>query len=153
MSATVSYRLAAGLLLALWACDSSPTAAGGDLGSPQVSVRLEKSTYSFAQDSGVRSTIYNRLSVPIFAPMGEYVHIQQWSQNGWIDLGPWFFVDGLGPSFSIPAGDSLVPPSMNLGYLERAGTYRLYFLLWLDPQGHRTVAEEDRVAEFRVDWE
>ena len=156
MRATVPSRIAAALLLALCGCGSEPTVPPTDPGSADVSVRLEKTVYSFAEDVDVQSTVYNRGSGPIYVPLGdyEYVYIEQWSDNGWIYVGPWFFADGVGPSFPIAPGDSLVPLSMDLAYLPRlAGTYRFVFRLWLDPHGRWQVPEEQRVAEFRVNWE
>jgi hypothetical protein len=149
MSRAILDRIAAGLVLAISGCGSAePT----EPGSGGVSVRLDKTVYSFARDVEVRSTVYNRRSNPLYVPMGEYVHLEQWSDNGWIYRGPWFFVDGFGPSFPVPPGDSLVT-SMDLRYVNRAGTYRFVFRLWLHPRGRWQVPEEERVAEFTVVWE
>lgn len=155
MRRAIVERIAALLLLATSGCGGG-SAEPTEPGSGGVLVRLDKTVYSLARDVEVQSTVYNRRSSPIYLPMGEYVHIEQWSDNGWIYRGPWFVVDGLGPSFSVRPGDSLVTPSMGLGYhgyVNRAGTYRLVFQLWLHPRGWWQLPEEERVAEFTVVWE
>jgi hypothetical protein len=147
---SVPNSIAAVLVLALSACSSDPS----DPSTGDVSVQADKMNYSFASDTGVRTTVYNRRSDRIYVGIGEIMHLQQWSDNGWIDLGPWLFVDGIGRSFPLAAGDSLVMPAMSLGYLpRRAGTYRLIYRLWLDPRGRWPLPEEQRAAEFRVNWE
>jgi hypothetical protein len=151
MPRSILISLIVVLPLILAGCGS---AEPSEAGPADVQVRIEKPVYSFALDSSVGSAVHNRGERPIYVPMGEYVHIEQWSDNGWIYRGPWFFVDGYGPSFAVAAGDSLVPPAMNLSYLNRAGTYRFVFRLWLHPRGRWHVPEENRVSPpFTVNWE
>ena len=144
--------------LSLWAVIALTTTIGcGSAGPNQDSladllIRTDKPAYSKSLDSGVRITLVNQGAFQVYAPMGEYVHIEQWSENGWINRGPWFFVDGIG-SLQVPPGDSLIPLPMNLDYIDRAGTYRFIFQLAFDPHGRRLIPGDERVSnEFQVTW-
>lgn len=130
-------------------CGSSGPA---DVNLPELLIRTDKPAYSKSVDSGVRVTLVNHGQSWIYAPMGEYVHIEQWSENGWINRGPWFVVDGTG-NLQVAPGDSLIPLPMDLDYVSRAGTYRYIFYIGLDPFGRHLVPESERVSnEFRVTW-
>jgi hypothetical protein len=111
-------------------------------------VRTDKPVYSLAVDRAATPTLVNQGSRQIYAPMNEYVYVERWSGNGWIDRSPWFVVDGLGVSFPIAPGDSLVALPMDFGYVSnRVGRYRFVFEVALDPKGHRLVPEDERVSE------
>jgi hypothetical protein len=119
----------------------------------ELRIRTDKTAYSKSLDQSVEITVVNEGSFRVYAPMGEYVHIEQWSENGWINQGPWFFVDGVGRSFPIEAGDTHVPLGMDLDYIARAGTYRFIFYLSFDPSLRRPVHLDERVSnEFQVVW-
>jgi hypothetical protein len=117
-------------------------------------VRTDKPVYSLAFDQGASATLINRGSIRVYAPMNEYVFVEQWSGNGWINRRPWFAVDGVGVSLPVAPGDSLVAFPMNFGYVDRrAGVYRFVFEVALDSLGRRLVPEQDRVSEpFEVTW-
>lgn len=117
-------------------------------------VRSDKATYSLDRDPGARATLVNRGLVRVYAPMNEYVYVEQLSENGWINRQTWFAVDGNGVSFPVAPGDSLSAPAMSFGYVNRrAGTYRFVFEVAFDSLGRHLVPEEDRVSEpFEVTW-
>jgi len=122
--------------------------------APDLLVTTDKSTYSLAVDVEANVTLINQGPLQIYAPMGEYVYVEQWSDNGWINRRPWFVVDGYGPSFPVAPGDSLTSPAMSFGYVNRmAGTYRFVFQVALDRFGRQPVPESERVSEpFIVTW-
>jgi hypothetical protein len=130
---------------------SGPT----DLQVPDLLVRTDKTAYSLAVDRAARPTLVNQGTVSIYAPMNEYVFVEQWTGEEWINRTPWFTVDGYGISLPIAPGDSLTAPPMDFDYVNnRAGIYRFVFEVALDPKGRRLVAEADRVSlPFEVTWE
>lgn len=148
-----SVRLLPALLalLPLSGCSSTGPSA---LTAPKVLIATDKSVYSLSVDVEARVTLINQGPLPIYAPMNEYVYVEQRSDNGWINRSPWFVVDGLGPSFPVAPGDSLTSPPMSFGYVNRrAGTYRFVFEVALDRFGRQLVPEEQRVsAPFEVTW-
>jgi hypothetical protein len=130
-----------------------PVEPNGD-GVAELLVRTDKPAYSLAVDRAATATLFNQGRSPIYAPMNEYVYVEQWSENGWINRSPWFVIDGTEVSFPIAPGDSLVALPMNFGYVNnRAGVYRFVFEVALDPFGRRLVPEDQRVSEpFEVSW-
>jgi hypothetical protein len=140
------------LVSAAAGCGSSEPS---ELRLAELLVRTDKPSYSLAVDYGARPTLINRSSFPIYAPMNEYVYVEQWSDNGWVNRTPWFAVDGSSLSFPVAPGDSLTGPEMSFGYVNnRAGFYRFVFEVALDPHGRMLVPEEERASEtFEVTWE
>jgi hypothetical protein len=135
----------------LAACDSSGPSG---LPTPDLMVKTDKSVYSLAEDIEAEVVLINQGSMQIYAPMAEYVFVEQWSDNGWINRRAWFVVDGSEPSFPVAPGDSLTSPAMSFGYVNRrAGTYRFVFDVALDRFGRQRVPLEERVSEaFLVTW-
>ena len=142
--------VATGLVGLAAGCGTEPS----DLGAPALLVKTDKLVYDLSVDVEAHVTLINHGSVRIYAPMNEYVHVEQWSDNGWINRRPWFVVDGIGPSFPVAPGDSLTSPPMSFDYVNRrAGTYRFVFEVALDRLGRHLVSEEQRVSEaFKVTW-
>jgi hypothetical protein len=117
-------------------------------------VRTDKPVYSLAVDEAAVVTLFNLGTRRLYVPMGEYVHIQQWGGDSWINSMPWFFIDGYTLSLKIEPGDSLVALPMDFGYVgNRAGYYRFMFYASPDPQLRTFVPEAKRVAEFQLTWE
>src|ERR671916_784669 len=113
MSRTTVRLLPALLAVAtLTGCGSTSPSA---LTTPDVVVKTDKSVYSLSEDVEARVTLVNQGPLQIYAPMNEYVAVEQWSDNGWINRQPWFFVDGFGPTISVAPGDTLGSPPMNFG--------------------------------------
>lgn len=141
-------------LLALTAITGCGSTGPSALGSPDLLVKTDKSVYSLAVDVEARVTLINRGPAHIYAPMNEYVFVEQWSDNGWINRTPWFAIDGSTPSFPVAPGDSLTSPPMSFGYVNRmAGTYRFVFAVTVDRFGRQLIPEEQRVSEsFEVTW-
>jgi hypothetical protein len=141
-------------LLAVTALAGCGSTDPSDLGAPALLVKTDKLVYSLSVDVEAHVTLINHGSVRIYAPMNEYVYVEQWSDNGWINRSPWFVVDGIGPSFPVAPGDSLTSPPMSFAYVNRrAGTYRFVFEVALDRLGRHLVPEEQRVSEpFMVTW-
>jgi hypothetical protein len=106
-------------------------------------------------DEAAQPTLVNLGTVPIYAPMNEYVYVERWSGENWIDRIPWFVVDGNGASFPIAPGDSLAALPMDFDYINNlAGIYRFVFEVALDPNGRHLVPEADRVSQpFEITWE
>jgi hypothetical protein len=144
-------RLCPALLLVLVAaCGSTEPSA---IAAPDLLVRTDKSMYSKSADEAVIVTLVNQGSTPIHVLMGDYVYIEQASDNGWLYKGPWFFADGYGPSFPVAPGDTLGALPMGLDYIARAGTYRVVYQVSLDPQMRTLLPKEIRVSQpFRVNW-
>jgi len=140
------------LLTGLVGCGSN---GPSDLPVADLLIRTDKPVYSLAQDQAAQPTLVNQGTVPIYAPMNEYVYVEQWSGEDWINRIPWFVVDGHGPSFPIAAGDSLAAPPMDFEYVNnRAGIYRFVFEVALDPSGRHLVPEADRASQpFELTWE
>jgi hypothetical protein len=137
----------------LWLFPAIAAAAGcgssgpGDLDVPGLLVRTDKRVYSLAVDREARITLVNQGPVTIYAPMNEYVYVEQWDGDEWINRRPWFAVDGVGISFPVVPGDSLAE-AMDFRYVNnQAGTYRFLFEVALDPRGRRLVPEADRASE------
>ena len=131
--------------LAALGCESTGAV---DLRGAELLVRSDKPSYSLAVDHAARPTLINQGPAPIYAPMNEYVYVEQWSENGWINRTAWFAVDGSTPTLTIAPGDSLTAPAMDFSYVDgRAGTYRFIFEVAYDPHGRHLVAEEDRASE------
>jgi hypothetical protein len=139
------------VVTALAGCDSTEPS---ELDAPALLVQTDKPVYSLSVDVEARVTLINQGSVRIYAPMNEYVYVEQWSDNGWINRTPWFVIDGIGPSFPVAPGDSLTSPPMSFNYVNRrAGTYRFVFNVALDRLGRHLVPEQQRVSEpFMVTW-
>lgn len=135
--------------LILTACDSD---ASG-IALPELLVRTDKTVYSKAVDGPVNTFLVNQSTTPVYVLMGDYVYVEQASDNGWLYHGPWFFVDGFTPSFTLAPGDTLLPFPMDLDYIGRAGTYRFVYQVGLDPLMRRLLPIDERVSEpFRVEW-
>jgi hypothetical protein len=140
-------------LLALSAVAACGSTDPSGLGAAELLVRTDKAIYSKADDGPVSTTLVNQGSVPVYLLMGDYVYIEQASDNGWIYQGPWFFVDGYTVSFPLAAGDSLEVLPMDLDYIARAGTYRFVYQVSLDPLMRRMLPKEVRVSPpFQVTW-
>lgn len=140
------------LLTGLLGCGSSEPS---DLQLAQLLIRTDKPVYSLAQDRAAQPTLVNQGTVPIYAPMNEYVYVEQWTGEEWINRTSWFVVDGDGTSFPIAPGDSLAALPMDFAYVNnRAGIYRFVFEVALDPNGRHLVPEADRVSQpFELTWE
>ena len=131
-------------VLAVMSCG---TTGPNDLRMAQLLVRTDKPAYSLALDRAARATLVNQGSISIYAPMNEYVYVEQWSGDRWINRLPWFAVDGNGVSFTIAPGDSLAALPMDFGYINnRAGVYRFVFEVALDPEGRHLLPEAERVS-------
>ena len=145
------------LLLALLALTDITACSSTDpsgLGAPELLVKTDKPVYSLSVDVEARVTLVNQGPVQVYAPMNEYVYVEQWSDDGWINRSPWFTIDGVGVSFPVAPGDSLTSPPMSFGYVNRrAGIYRFVFEVALDRSGRPLVPEEQRAsAPFEVTW-
>ena len=142
------------ILLAITALIGCGSTGPSGLPAPDLVVKTDKPVYSLSVDVEAHVTLINTGSVQIYAPMNEYVFVEQWSDNGWINRSPWFAIDGVGPSFPVAPGDTLSSPAMSFGYVNRrAGTYRFVFEVALDRFGRQLVPEEQRVSEpFQVTW-
>jgi predicted small lipoprotein YifL len=140
------------LFPALAGCGSS---GPSDLPVADLLVRTDKPAYSLAVDQAAQPILVNQGTVSIYAPMNEYVYIEQWTGQEWINRTSWFTVDGYGTSLPIAPGDSLAALPMDFGYVNnRAGIYRFVFEVALDPNGRNLVPEADRVSQpFEVTWE
>ncbi len=80
--------------------------------------------------------------------MNEFVYVERFSDGEWGNRHAWFSVDGVGISFPVAPGDSLVALPMDFAYVaERPGIYRFVFEVALDPKGHRLVPEPERVSD------
>ena len=123
------------------------TTSPDELGIPDLLVRTDKPAYSLAVDRVARPTLINQGSISIYAPMNEYVYVEQRSGDQWINRTPWFAVDGSGVSFAIAPGDSLAALPMDFDYVNnRAGVYRFVFVVALDPDGRHLLPETERVS-------
>jgi hypothetical protein len=132
-------------------CGSSTDPSG--LSIAELLVQTDKAIYSMAHNEPVKITVINHGSSKVFFLMGDYVYIEQASDNGWIYRGPWFFVDGMGMSFSLAPGDSMEVLPMDMAYVNRAGVYRFVFQASLDQLMRRMLPKEERVSEpFTVTW-
>ena len=131
------------------ACDSTEP---GALGVIELLVRTDKPVYSLSVDRAANVQLINQSSVRIYAPMNEYVYVEQSSDAGWINRRPWFAVDGIGVSFAVEPGDTLSAPAMDFGYVNnQAGVYRFVFEVALDEAGRHLAPEDQRVsASFEV---
>jgi hypothetical protein len=140
------------LLTGLAGCSSG---GPSDLPVADLLVRTDKRVYSLPADQAAQPTLVNQGTVPIYAPMNEYVYVERWSGQDWINRMPWFVVDGHGPTFPIAPGDSLAALPMDFEYVNnRAGIYRFVFEVALDPNGRHLVPEADRVSQpFEITWE
>jgi hypothetical protein len=119
----------------------------GVSGSVSLLVQTDKSTYSLATDTAAEPLLINQGSVPVYAPMNEYVAVQQLQNGGWTQAKPWFSVDGAGISFRIMPGDTLRALPMDFAYVGDApGRYRFIFEIARDSLGHQIVAENQRVS-------
>jgi hypothetical protein len=148
--AVYAWILSAHLALTPLGCGSTET---NELGVADLLVRIEKPVYSKSADDAVRSALINQGSERIYALLGEYVYIEQWSDGGWLYQGPWFVIDGIGTSIPVSPGDSLVPLPMSLEYVSQAGVYRFVFQVSLDSLGRQPFPEAARVSEpFEVTW-
>ena len=141
-------------LFALTAAAGCGSTGPSALATPDLLVTTDKTVYTLAVDVQAQVTLINRGPMHIYAPMNEYVFVEQWSENGWINRRPWFAIDGSTLSLPVAPGDSLTSPPMSFGYVNRrAGTYRFVFDLALDRLGRRLIPEEHRVSQpFDVTW-
>jgi hypothetical protein len=153
MTRPTSARLLS-ILLALTATAGCGSTDPSGLGVADLLVKTDKSVYSLSVDAEARVILINRGPVQIYAPMNEYVYVEQWSENGWINRSPWFTVDGADVSFPVAPGDSLTSPPMSFWYVNRrAGTYRFVFEVALDRVGSHLIPEEQRASQpFEVTW-
>ena len=152
MVRTIALRLRTALvaLCAVTGCGSTDPS---DLRVAELLVRTDKAAYSKAEKQAVNATVINRGSSSVYFLMGDYVYIEQASDNGWIYKGPWFFVDGYGLSFPLAPGDSMAVLPMDMDYIARAGVYRFVFQASLDHLMRRMLPKEERVSEpFTVTW-
>jgi hypothetical protein len=114
-----------------------------------VSLRVEtdKTAYRLATDSSAEPFLINQGTLPVYAPMNEYVAVQRFQDGQWGQAKPWFSVDGAGISFPIEPGDTLRALPMDFAYVGDApGRYRFIFAIAYDSLGHRLVAEDQRVS-------
>lgn len=113
----------------------------------QLVVRTDKAEYSLAVDHGAITTLVNQGTIPLYAPMNEYVYVQRLLNGWWGPPQPWFVVDGVGLSFPVAPGDSLVALQMGFDYVgNRPGIYRFIFEVAFDSKGRRLVPEPLRVS-------
>lgn len=144
MSAASLHAFRATCLLTLGLGCSSAT------GVPEVHLRVtsDKRQYSLASDQAAIPTLVNLGPAVVYAPMNEYVYVEHFEAGRWQDRRPWFAVDGVGISFPIPAGDSLVAAiPMGFGYVNRQpGVYRFLFEVAMDSLGRRLVPEAQRAS-------
>jgi hypothetical protein len=150
----MTFQVRLWLFAAIAAAAGCGSSGPGDLDVLGLLVRTDKRVYSLAVDREARTTLLNQGSVAIYAPMNEYVYVEQWDGDEWINRRPWFTVDGVGISFPVAPGDSL-SEAMDFRYVNnRAGTYRFVFEVALDPRGHKLVPEADRVSQpFELTWD
>jgi hypothetical protein len=151
MTVPVRLRLLSATI-ALAGCGSSEPS---DLQVADLLVRTDKPSYSLELDQAAQPTLVNQGTVSIYAPMNEYVYVEQWTGYEWINRTPWFTVDGIGVSFPVAPGDSLSALPMDFGYVNnRAGIYRFVFEVALDPHGRHLVPEAERASQaFELTWE
>jgi hypothetical protein len=128
-------------LIALTGCSDATAPAPAPV--VHLSVRTDQSVYSMARDSAAWGVLMNLGPDPVYAPMNEFVFVEQWSNGQWVDRHPWFAVDGVGISFRLSSGDSLTTfMPMPFGYVgNRPGTYRFAFEVAYDSLGRRLVPE------------
>jgi hypothetical protein len=125
------------------ACHDTPTGPG----TVVLQVQADKAEYSLASDNGATALLVNLGPATVYAPMNEYVYVEKLEAGQWRDRHPWFFVDGVGVSFAVGAGDSLGGPQMSFDYVSRQpGTYRFVFEVAFDSVGRRIVPEAQRVS-------
>jgi hypothetical protein len=123
---------------------NSPTATTG---SVSLLVQTDKSAYRLAADTAAEPMLINRGSARVYAPMNEYVAVQQFQNGLWGAKKPWFAVDGVGISFAILPGDTLRALAMDFAYVgDTPGVYRFVFEIARDSLGHELVAEDQRVS-------
>jgi hypothetical protein len=140
LSLSLPFRLA---LFGALACGTGPD----ETPVVQLLVRTDKAVYSVAADGAARTTLVNQGSRSIYAPMNEYVYVQRLLNGWWGEPQPWFVVDGLGLSFPVVPGDSLVALPMDFAYVgNRPGIYRFIFEVAFDSKGRRLVPEPLRVS-------
>jgi hypothetical protein len=150
MVRTIALRLALLGLSAVAGCSSTEPAG---LSVAELLVRTDQAAYSKAESEAVKITVINKGSSSVYFLMGDYVYIEQASDNGWIYRGPWFFVDGVGMSFPLASGDSMEVLPMNMDYIARAGVYRFVFEASFDQLMRRMLPKEERVSQpFTVTW-
>jgi hypothetical protein len=110
-------------------CDA-PTAATSSI---SLLVQSDKRVYSLAADAAAQPLLINQGSAPVYAPLGDYVAVQQLQDGQWGDATLWFTGDGPSISFSIMPGDTLRPWPMGFAYVANApGVYRFVFCLTSD---------------------
>jgi hypothetical protein len=140
-------------LLALAAITSCGSTEPSGLHAPELLVRTDKAVYSKAVNEPVKTTVINSGANMVYFLMGDYVYIEQASDNGWIYRGPWFFIDGYGLSFPLAPGDSMEVLPMDMGYIGRAGVYRFVFQVSADRLMRGMLPKEERISEpFTVTW-
>lgn len=140
-------------LLALAAITGCGSTEPSGLSAPELLVRTDQAVYSKAIQEPVKATVINSGASMVYFLMGDYVYIEQASDNGWIYRGPWFSVDGSTPSFPLAPGDSLEVLPMDLSYIDGAGVYRLVFQVSADRLMRRLLPEAERVSQpFSVTW-
>ena len=146
MRTSRATRAAAGVVAALLvlACGSTPTEPAR---SATLEVTTDKAVYSLGADMGATPMLVNLGPDTVYAPMSEYVYVEKQTAGGWTGGTPWFTVDGVGDSFPVPPGDTLVAWAMSFGYVNREpGVYRFVFVVAHDPRGSRLVPEAGRVS-------
>ena len=137
-------------LATITGCGSTEPSA---LSVPDLLVRTDQAVYSKTGNAPVKTVVLNSGSSTVYFLMGDYVHIEQASDNGWIYRGPWFSVDGSTPSFPLAPGDSLEVLPMDLAYIDRAGVYRFVFQVSADRQMRQLLPQAERVSQpFSVTW-
>ena len=67
-----------------------------------LAVATDRAVYSVARDTAAQVVLHNLGPAAVFAPMNEYVYVEQSSNGGWVDRHPWFAVDGIGIRLRLP---------------------------------------------------
>ena len=134
---------AVAVFLAALGCSSAT-----DLPEAHLAVRSDKQIYSLASDQAATPVLLNLGPAVVYAPMNEYVYVERLVEGRWEDRTPWFAVDGIGVSFPVLPGDSLIAHSpMGFGYVDRQpGFYRFLFEVALDSLGRHLVPEAERAS-------
>lgn len=136
----VARRLVLSIVLLTVACTTGPSEGV----SVNLLVRSDKAVYSLAADHSAQLVLHNRGDRSVFLPMNEYVAVEHLEAGGWGEGIVWFTVDGVGISFRLSPGDSLVGHPMDFRYIDQQpGQYRFVFEVALDSLGHELVPYAD----------
>lgn len=141
--ARVGTLLAFAAVAALAATACSPVETG------EIELQLEvPGTLSISAGEPGQLALRNQGTAALFVPMGMYVSRERLTGGGWVSLGPWFIVDGAGPSLRVGPGESLENSIHVLYFREQGpGTYRFRYEIYSDAGLKRPLPAARRVSE------